>query len=58
MDTAKVVDAIFTHGGSAREQEGFFLMPREDDGMGRPSISPLASSPPRSAPAPRCRWRR
>jgi alcohol dehydrogenase class IV len=46
MDTAKVVDAIFTHGGSARDQEGFFLMPREDDGMGRPlDIAPLACIP-------------
>jgi alcohol dehydrogenase class IV len=46
MDTAKVVDAIFTHGGTAREQEGFFLMPREADGMGRPlEIAPLACIP-------------
>lgn len=46
MDTAKVADAVFTHGGSAREQEGFFLMPREDDGMGRPlPIAPLACVP-------------
>ena len=46
MDTAKVVDAIFTHGGTAREQEGFFLMPREDDGMGRPlDVAPLACIP-------------
>ena len=46
MDTAKVVDAIFTHGGSAREQEGFFLMPREEDGMGRPlDVAPLACIP-------------
>jgi alcohol dehydrogenase class IV len=46
MDTAKVVDAIFTHGGTAREQEGFFLMPREADGMGRPlDVAPLACIP-------------
>jgi alcohol dehydrogenase class IV len=46
MDTAKVADAVFTHGGSAREQEGFFLMPREADGMGRPlDIAPLACIP-------------
>ncbi|MEA2332927.1 MAG: hypothetical protein QOH58_3065 [Thermoleophilaceae bacterium] len=46
MDTAKVADAVFTHGGSASEQEGFFLMPREDDGMGRPlEIAPLACIP-------------
>jgi alcohol dehydrogenase class IV len=46
MDTAKVADAVFTHGGDARDQEGFFLMPREDDGMGRPlDIAPLACIP-------------
>jgi alcohol dehydrogenase class IV len=46
MDTAKVADAVFTHGGTAREQEGFFLMPREADGMGRPlDIAPLACIP-------------
>jgi alcohol dehydrogenase len=46
MDTAKVADAVFTHGGTAREQEGFFLMPREDDDMGRPlEIAPLACIP-------------
>ena len=46
MDTAKVADVVFTHGGDAREQEGFYLMPREDDGMGRPlDIAPLACIP-------------
>jgi alcohol dehydrogenase class IV len=46
MDTAKVADAVFTQGGSAREQEGFFLMPRGADGMGRPlEITPLACIP-------------
>jgi alcohol dehydrogenase class IV len=46
MDTAKVADAVFTHGGSAREQEGYMLMPRDDDGMGRPlEIAPLACIP-------------
>jgi alcohol dehydrogenase class IV len=46
MDTAKVADVVFTHGGSAREQEGFFLMPRGGDGMGRPlEIAPLACIP-------------
>jgi alcohol dehydrogenase class IV len=46
MDTAKVATALFTHGGNAREQEGFFLMPRENDGMGRPlDIAPLACIP-------------
>jgi alcohol dehydrogenase class IV len=46
MDTAKVADAVFTHGGSARDQEGFLLMPRDNDGMGRPlDIAPLACVP-------------
>jgi alcohol dehydrogenase class IV len=46
MDTAKVADAVFTHGGESREQEGFFLMPREEEGMGRPlDIAPLACIP-------------
>jgi alcohol dehydrogenase class IV len=46
LDTAKVADAVFTHGGDAREQEGFYLMPREADGMGRPlDIAPLACIP-------------
>ena len=46
MDTTKVADAVFTHGGSAREQEGFYLMPRGNDGMGRPlDIAPLACVP-------------
>jgi len=46
MDTAKVADAVFTHGGTAREQEGFFLMPRGNDGMGAPEpIAPLACIP-------------
>jgi alcohol dehydrogenase len=46
MDTAKVADAVFTHGGSAREQEGIFLLPRADDGMGRPlELAPLACIP-------------
>jgi alcohol dehydrogenase class IV len=46
MDTAKVADALFTHGGTAREQEGFLLMPREEEGLGRPlDIAPLACIP-------------
>ena len=46
MDTAKVSNAVFTHGGSARELEGIFLMPREGDGMGRPlDVAPLACVP-------------
>jgi alcohol dehydrogenase class IV len=46
MDTTKVADAVFTHGGSARQQEGFYLMPRGNDGAGRPlDIAPLGCVP-------------
>jgi alcohol dehydrogenase class IV len=46
MDTAKVANAVFSHGGSARELEGIFLMPRDGDGMGRPhDVAPLACVP-------------
>jgi alcohol dehydrogenase class IV len=46
MDTAKIADSVFTHGGSAAETEGFFLMPRQngDDGAPLP-IAPLACIP-------------
>ena len=36
MDTAKAADVVFTHGGDARDHEGLYVMPRDDDGMGRP----------------------
>jgi alcohol dehydrogenase class IV len=46
MDTTKIADAVFTHGGSAAESEGFYLMPRANNGMGRPlPIAPLACIP-------------
>jgi len=46
MDTAKIADSVFTHGGSAAEAEGFYLMPRADDGMGAPlPIAPLVCIP-------------
>jgi alcohol dehydrogenase class IV len=46
MDTAKVADAVFSHGGSAHDLEGIYLMPRGDDGMGRPlEVAPLACVP-------------
>jgi alcohol dehydrogenase class IV len=46
MDTAKIAGSVFTHGGSAAETEGFFLMPRQngDDGAPLP-IAPLACIP-------------
>ncbi len=46
IDTAKAATLIFTHGGTVREHEGFFLMPRGADGMGRPEdIAPLGVIP-------------
>jgi alcohol dehydrogenase len=46
MDTAKVADIVFTHGGTAAENEGFYLLPRAGDGMGRPEdLAPLACVP-------------
>jgi alcohol dehydrogenase len=46
MDTAKAANVIFTHGGTPREWEGYFGLPREDDGLGRPlELAPLACIP-------------
>jgi alcohol dehydrogenase class IV len=46
MDTAKAANVIFTHGGEPREWEGYFGLPREDDGLGRPhDLAPLACLP-------------
>ena len=46
MDTAKIADAVFSHGGSAHELEGIYTLPRAQDGMGRPlEIAPLACIP-------------
>jgi alcohol dehydrogenase len=46
MDTAKAANVIFTHGGEPREWEGYFGLPREDEGMGRPlELAPLACIP-------------
>jgi alcohol dehydrogenase class IV len=46
MDTAKVADVVFTHGGNARDWEGYFLLPRERDGLGKPEpVAPIACVP-------------
>jgi alcohol dehydrogenase class IV len=46
MDTAKAANVIFTHGGEPREWEGYFGLPRDDDGLGRPQeLAPLACLP-------------
>ncbi|MBA3306417.1 MAG: iron-containing alcohol dehydrogenase [Thermoleophilaceae bacterium] len=46
MDTAKAADVVFTHGGRIRDWEGFYVLPREQDGLGRPlPLAPLACIP-------------
>jgi alcohol dehydrogenase class IV len=46
MDTAKVANVLFTHGGTVREWEGYMGLPRENDGMGRPlPLAPLGAIP-------------
>jgi alcohol dehydrogenase class IV len=46
MDTTKVADTVFTHGGSVHDYEGAYTLPREDDGMGPPlPLAPLACIP-------------
>jgi alcohol dehydrogenase class IV len=46
MDTAKVADAVFTHGGSVHDYEGLYALPRAGDGMGEPlRLAPLACIP-------------
>ena len=46
MDTTKVAATVFTHGGTVRDYEGAYTLPRADDGMGAPlPIAPLACIP-------------
>ena len=46
MDTAKVANAVFTHGGKVLDYEGLYTLPREDDGLGAPlPVAPLACIP-------------
>jgi alcohol dehydrogenase class IV len=46
MDTAKATNVLFTHGGTVREWEGFFGLPRENDGLGKPlPLAPFAAIP-------------
>jgi alcohol dehydrogenase class IV len=46
MDTAKLADVVFTHGGEPRDWEGYYGLPRADDGLGRPfDLAPLACVP-------------
>ena len=46
MDTAKVANVVFTHGGAVLDYEGLYTLPREDDGLGAPQpVAPLACIP-------------
>jgi alcohol dehydrogenase class IV len=46
MDTAKLANVVFVHGGSPRDWEGYFGLPRADDGEGRSlELAPLACIP-------------
>lgn len=46
MDTAKATNIVFCHGGEPRDWEGYYGLPRADDGMGRPDeLAPLACIP-------------
>ena len=59
MDTTKLADALFTHGGTARDHEGFFSCRARTAAWGARSTwpsSPASPAPP--ARAPRSRWRR
>jgi len=46
MDTAKVANAIFSHGGTVHDYEGIYALPRTKDGLGEPlPVAPLACIP-------------
>ena len=46
MDTAKVANVVFSHGGGLLDYEGLYTLPREDDGLGAPlPVAPLACIP-------------
>jgi len=46
IDSAKVANLLFTHGGEARDWEGYYGLPRADDGAGRAlELAPLAAIP-------------
>ncbi|MGI8921550.1 MAG: iron-containing alcohol dehydrogenase [Solirubrobacteraceae bacterium] len=46
MDTAKLANVIFRHGGEPRDWEGYYGLPRANDGLGRPEeLAPFACVP-------------
>ena len=58
MDTAKAANVIFVNGGEPRDWEGYFGLPRANDGMGRPRSSRRSracrrrAAPARRSPSP------
>ena len=46
IDTTKASRILFTHGGAVRDYEGVMLLPRENDGFGKPlPLTPMAAIP-------------
>ena len=46
IDSAKVANVVFTHGGTPRDWEGYHGLPRGGDGIGPPvPLAPLAAVP-------------
>jgi len=46
IDSAKVANVVFTHGGAPRDWEGYHGLPRGGDGTGAPlALAPLAAVP-------------
>jgi alcohol dehydrogenase class IV len=46
MDTSKVANAVFSHGGGVLDYEGLYTLPRGGDGLGAPlPVAPLACIP-------------
>lgn len=57
MDTTKAAAIIFTHGGAAREWEGYYLLPRANEGMGKPEpLVPVACVPTTAGTGSETSW--
>ena len=57
MDSAKAANVLFTHGGQARDWEGFYGLPRADHGAGRAlELAPLACIPTTAGTGSEVSW--